>query len=194
MNRIFISAAFLISYIEMPGQISGCTDPLALNFNEQATNNDGSCMYSAGSVIPENSSFLPELFRETSGLILWNDRLWTHNDDTDTNLYALNPGNQGTFENYPVQNSINIEWEEVSQDADYIYIGDFGNNANGNRKDLQIYKISKRSLQTNNQETESIQFSYARQTDFSPTGSNNTDFDCEAFIVTEDKIFLFTKE
>jgi hypothetical protein len=185
----FVSLAF-----QTEAQISGCPDPLALNFSMQATQNDGSCVYSAESVIPENSNALPELFSETSGLILWNERLWTHNDDTDTNIYALNPGNQGTFENYPVLNSINIDWEEISQDADYLYIGDFGNNANGNRKDLQIYKIKKSTLLTNNQEIENIQFSYSAQTDFTATGSNNTDFDCEAFVVTADKIFLFTKE
>ncbi len=185
----FVSLAF-----QTEAQISGCTDPLALNFSEQATQNDGSCLYSAESVISENSNALPELFSETSGLILWNDRLWTHNDDTDTSIYALNTGNQSTFESYPVQNSINIDWEEISQDADYIYIGDFGNNANGNRKDLQIYKIRKSTLLTNNQEIEKIQFSYSTQTDFTATGSNNTDFDCEAFVVTADKIFLFTKE
>jgi hypothetical protein len=185
---------FVFLAFQTEAQTSGCTDPLALNFSEQATQNDGSCLYSAESVIPENSNALPELFSETSGLILWNDRLWTHNDDTDTNLYALNPGNLGTFESYPVQNSINIDWEEISQDADYIYIGDFGNNTNGNRKDLQIYKIKKSTLLTNNQEIEKIQFSYSTQTDFTVTGSNNTDFDCEAFVVTADKIFLFTKE
>lgn len=185
---------FVFLAFQTEAQTSGCTDPLALNFSEQATQNDGSCLYSAESVIPENSNALPELFSETSGLILWNDRLWTHNDDTDTNLYALNPGNLGTFESYPVQNSINIDWEEISQDADYIYIGDFGNNTNGNRKDLQIYKIKKSTLLTNNQEIEKIQFSYSTQTDFTATGSNNTDFDCEAFVVTADKIFLFTKE
>lgn len=185
---------FVFLAFQTEAQTSGCTDPLALNFSEQATQNDGSCLYSTESVIPENSNALPELFSETSGLILWNDRLWTHNDDTDTNLYALNPGNLGTFESYPVQNSINIDWEEISQDADYIYIGDFGNNTNGNRKDLQIYKIKKSTLLTNNQEIEKIQFSYSTQTDFTVTGSNNTDFDCEAFVVTADKIFLFTKE
>ena len=185
---------FVFLALHTEAQTSGCTDPLALNFSMQATQNDGSCVYSAADVIPENSTTLPGFFRETSGLILWNERLWTHNDDTDTNLYALDPGNPATFESYPIKNSININWEEVSQDTDYIYIGDFGNNANGNRKDLQIYKIKKSSLLTDNQEIEKIQFSYSTQTDFTATGSNNTDFDCEAFIVTADKIFLFTKE
>jgi len=37
-------------------------------------------------------------------------------------------------------------------------------------------------------------FEYSNQTDFSATGPNNTDFDCEAFIVGTDNIYLFTKQ
>jgi hypothetical protein len=131
---------------------------------------------------------------ESSGLILWNDRIWTLNDDTDTNLYALNTNNPDSNEAVALTGTNNVDWEEMSQDENYIYIGDFGNNDNGNRKDLQILKIKKSTLQTNNQEIETIKFSYSEQTNFTPTGSNNTDFDCEAMVVTTDKIFLFTKE
>jgi hypothetical protein len=41
---------------------------------------------------------------------------------------------------------------------------------------------------------DTIFFSYSDQTNFTPTGGNNTDFDCEAFIVTSDSIFLFSKQ
>ena len=41
---------------------------------------------------------------------------------------------------------------------------------------------------------DSISFSYSTQTDFNAAGANNTNFDCEAFIVSADSIYLFTKE
>lgn len=184
----------VISVLHIKAQPAGCTDPLAINYNSLSTINDGSCAYSNASISPTNTYSLPEIVNETSGLILWNDRIWTHNDDTDTKLFALNTNNPDSNEAVALIGTNNIDWEEISQDENYIYLGDFGNNANGNRKDLQIYKIKKSTLLTNNQEIETIKFSYSAQTDFTATGSNNTDFDCEAMVVTTDKIFLFTKE
>jgi hypothetical protein len=42
--------------------------------------------------------------------------------------------------------------------------------------------------------TDTINFSYSDQNNFNQAGANNTDFDCEAFIVSADSIFLFTKQ
>ena len=41
---------------------------------------------------------------------------------------------------------------------------------------------------------DTINFSYSDQTSFAPAGANNTDFDCEAFVVSVDSIYLFTKQ
>ena len=41
---------------------------------------------------------------------------------------------------------------------------------------------------------DTINFSYSDQTSFTDTGNDNTDFDCEAFIVSRDSIYLFTKQ
>lgn len=73
-------------------------------------------------------------------------------------------------------------------------MGDFGNNVNGNRTNLKILRIDKVSLLKNDPKVDTINFSYSTQTDFTSTGSNNTDFDCEAFVVSKDSIYLFTKE
>ena len=70
---------------------------------------------------------------------------------------------------------------------------DFGNNASGNRSDLTIFKIAKNSL-FDNPKIETISFSYPEQTDFSKQKSNTTNFDCEAFIVSKDSIYLFSKQ
>ena len=91
-------------------------------------------------------------------------------------------------------NCINTDWEEISQDSLFVYIGDFGNNANGNRTNLHILRILKSSILNNNLQIDTIKFSYANQTNFTGSGPNNTNYDCEAFIVSRDSIYLFTKQ
>jgi hypothetical protein len=175
-------------------QVPGCTDPLASNYNPVATINDGSCAYNATAVSPSASVNLVNVLAETSGLIKWNNQLWTHNDSDDINLYALDTLNGSIKLTQPLPGTENIDWEEISQDSGFVYVGDFGNNQNGNRTDLKILKISKTSLLSGAPSIEIINFSYSNQLNYTPTGANNTDFDCEAFIVSSDSIFLFTKQ
>ncbi len=175
-------------------QISGCSDRLATNYDPLVTDNDGSCLYDPVTVSALSSWGLPEVMKETSGLIIWDNKIWTHNDNTDINIYAFDTIDVYNYDAYPLTGAVNIDWEEISQDANYVYIGDFGNNYNGNRTDLKILRIEKSSILTKQPVIDTINFSYSLQTDFSPTGPNNTDFDCEAFIVTTDSIYLFTKE
>lgn len=131
---------------------------------------------------------------ETSGLIKWNGTFWTHNDDTDTNLYALDTVTGAIVGTYPIPNVTNIDWEELQQDENHLYIGDFGNNAKGNRTDLHILKIEKNSLLARNPIAEKISFKYENQTSFNSQVGNTTNFDCEAFVVTKDSLYLFSKE
>jgi hypothetical protein len=135
---------------------------------------------------------LDGILSETSGLIFWENQLWTHNDNSDTNIYALDTLYGNIVQSYPLSRIANTDWEEISQDKDYIYIGDFGNNS-GNRDDLKIFRAGKNSILNNSAVFDSVCFSYSDQTDFTPV-ANNSDFDCEAFIVSEDSIYLFTKQ
>ncbi len=178
----------------LSAQISGCTDPLSLNYNPAATVNDGSCAYEPTSIVPTNSFPLGTLVSETSGLIFWNGQLFTHNDNDDTNLYALSPTDGTILETYSLSTTSNTDWEAISQDVNYIYVGDFGNNSHGNRSDLKIYRILKSSLLSGTPQIDTIHFVYEDQVDFSEQTPNTTDFDCEALIVSSDKIFLFTKQ
>jgi hypothetical protein len=184
--------AFVLLVNRTEAQIYGCTDRLALNYNPSSTVNDGSCKYNQANIAPLASLKLDGTLSETSGLILWNNLLWTHNDNNDTNLYSLDTIYGNIVQSYPLSSIKNTDWEEISQDEDYIYIGDFGNNS-GNRDDLKIFMASKNSILHNSAVFDSICFSYSNQTDFTPD-DYNTDFDCEAFIVSDDSIYLFTKQ
>jgi hypothetical protein len=191
---LLTSISLLILCSSAFAQVPGCTDPLANNYNPTATVNDGSCTYNASAVSPSSSVNLVNTLSETSGIIKWNNQLWTHNDSDDINLYALDTLNGSIKLTQPLPGTENIDWEEISQDSGFVYVGDFGNNLNGNRTDLKILKISKSSLLSGSPSIEIINFSYSNQLNFTPTGANNTDFDCEAFIVSSDSIFLFTKQ
>lgn len=175
-------------------QINGCTDPKANNYNAAATINDGTCTYNGANISPATTVTLNNELKETSGLIFWNNSLWSHNDDSNNKLYSLDASTGSILQSYPLNNTINKDWEEISQDYHYIYVGDFGNNSNGNRTDLHILRVEKSSLLSGAPLIDSIYFMYSNQTNFTATGANNTDFDCEAFLVTADSIYLFTKQ
>jgi len=184
---------FFLILSSVNAQISGCTDPLSKNYNPLTTINNGSCQYALIKIKPTYSNKISDSIKETSGLILFNNLLWTHNDDHDKTIYGLDT--LGNIKRKIVLDKVkNNDWEEISQDSTHIYIGDFGNNYAGNRTDLHILKIEKKSFLEGNPNIEKISFQYANQADFSPKKQNTTNFDCEAFIVSKDTIYLFTKE
>lgn len=197
MIKLFKGIVFiflLLVHKNSTAQISGCTDPLATNYNPNATKNNGSCVYADTSVAPYSSFNLDAKVIETSGLIKWNNHIWTHNDNDDIKLYALDTIDGSITQSVTLTNTYNTDWEEISQDANYVYVGDFGNNATGVRQNLRIFRIDKNSLLNNTPLVDTIKFSYSNQTNFNPNRANKTDFDCEAFVVSSDSIYLFTKQ
>lgn len=186
---------FLVFTPNLKAQTYGCTDPKAANYNSSSSYNDGSCIYNLDTISPTSSFNLDTILSETSGLIKWNNQIWTHNDSGgDTNLYALDTLNGSIIRALPLNGISNTDWEEISQDSSFIYIGDFGNNQNGVRSDLKILRVSKNSILTNSPLIETINFTYSNQTNFTALAANTTDFDCEAFLVSKDSIYLFTKQ
>jgi len=130
--------------------------------------------------------------QETSGLIFHNNRLITHNDSGGTaQLFEMDTITNTITRIVTISNATNIDWEDLAQDADYIYIGDFGNN-NGTRTDLKIYRIPKSEYDANTTITaEVINFNYDDQTTFDT--DDDTNFDCEAMLIKGDNILLFSK-
>lgn len=132
---------------------------------------------------------------ETSGLINFQGRIITHNDSgKEPVLYEIDTLTGNIQRQVRVLNIRNNDWEDLGQDDQYIYIGDFGNNY-GDRMNLRIYRILKSeylNTSTGNVSADSIVFAYADQQDFNPA-LYQTNYDAEAFILMNDSIYIFTK-
>jgi len=92
---------------------------------------------------------LPKKLKEVSGIIYTDEDnlFWTLEDSGNSNkIYGLNAENGTVEKAITIENTLNIDWEDITKDAEgNLYIGDFGNNDNI-RKDLCIYKINKSTL------------------------------------------------
>ena len=194
MKRIIVLITLCATLGYAKAQVCGCTDPHANNYNPQATVNDGSCTYVSTTVSPYYSNNLPTRINGTSGLIYFDGKLYTHNDHTDKKLYQIDTADGHILDSIVLTGIAHQDVEDCDQDSLYIYLGDHGNNNSGIRQNLHILRISKASLLTGTPQIDTIWFSYPDQTDFSTSSSNGTDFDCEAFIATEDSLYLFTKQ
>ena len=114
-----------------------------------------------------------------------------HNDSGDTNRVFKMNLNADLIEEVYIPEAIHIDWEDVATDAyqDHLYIGDFGsNNFNFDRYERKIIKVEINSLfePVNVRE---INFSFE---DYSISPSH-LNFDCEAMLIHEENIVLFTK-
>ena len=144
--------------------------------------------------IKELTSLSDSVF-ETSGLIFLENRLITHNDSGDVAaLYEIDTITGDVLRSVFIQNASHRDWEDICNDDEYIYIGDFGNNW-GNRQDLRIYRLPIADYLTSENDSldvEVINFSYTEQKDFKPDPFF-TNYDTEAVIAYNDSLYIFTK-
>ncbi|WP_346881806.1 T9SS type A sorting domain-containing protein [uncultured Algibacter sp.] len=137
---------------------------------------------------------LPSSLKESSGVIVFNNKLITHNDSGGENkLYEIDMMTEQITRIITISNAVNVDWEDITQDDTSIYVGDIGNN-NGNRTDLKIYKINKTDyINRTNVTAETIAFEYADQTN-TISNPNNTIWDAEALVsIDANNLILFTK-
>ncbi len=187
-----ISILFFFFFINNISAQTGCTDPQALNYDSNASENDGSCIYPMTNYSPTQICELPDLLKECSGSELFNSGLWVHNDGGNENkIYRIDSVSGDILQTVVIANGDNIDWEDLAENQNYLYIGDFGNNA-GNRTDLSIYRVNKNDLSNDTITAEIIEFEYSDQVDFSENNNNN-DFDCEALLFYNDQLHLFSK-
>lgn len=139
---------------------------------------------------------LPKKLKEVSGIIYTekNNLFWTLEDSgNDNKIYGLNAKNGTIEKTVTIENTLNIDWEDITKDkSGNLYIGDFGNNDNV-RKDLCIYRIDKNSLNHKNAiPAYKISFSYPEQKMFPPK-KTALFFDVEGFFEYKNNFYLFTK-
>jgi len=136
---------------------------------------------------------LAENVNESSGLLLLDNRWVTINDSGNAPvLYEMDTTSLEVVREVTIANMANTDWEALAADANYIYIGDFGNNL-GRRKDLRILRVSRADYMKKDEiEAEVISFFYEDQVDFN--GKGNSDWDAEALLAGPDSLWVFTKQ
>jgi len=159
---------------------------LASNYSSGATVNDGSCIYEPTNYTMEDVADLnSSLLNENSGIIVFNDHVFTINDGGNSNTIFELDTLGSIIREISILSASNVDWEAISQNSQSVFVGDFGNNS-GSRENLCIYEISKADIQdpSLNQvpATRSV-FRYEDQIDFT-WGSNAHNYDCEAFLCT----------
>jgi hypothetical protein len=153
-----------------------------------------SCQQDSGALTTVYS--LPKKLKEVSGITYLSESnlLWTLEDSGNANeIYGLNFENGKIEKTITIENTENIDWEDITKDKDgNLYIGDFGNNDN-ERTDLSIYKIDKKALNTENAiPAYKVSFAYPEQKDFPPKKTEMF-YDVEGFFEFKNNFYLFTK-
>ena len=153
-----------------------------------------SCQQDSGALTTVYS--LPKKLKEVSGItyLTSSNLLWSLEDSGNANeIYGLNFVNGKIEKTITIENTENIDWEDITKDKDgNLYIGDFGNNDN-ERKDLSIYKIDKNSLATESAiPAYKVSFAYPEQKDFPPKKTEMF-YDVEGFFEFKNNFYLFTK-
>jgi hypothetical protein len=132
---------------------------------------------------------------ESSGLTQVGSALITHNDSgNDPVLFEIDTITGGASRQIWLTNASNRDWEAITRDLSYLYIGDFGNNL-GSRTDLCIYRVAISDYLTATNDSvpaDTIMFHYPEQVTF-PAQPFQTAFDAEALISMGDSLYIFTK-
>ncbi len=203
--KLVFFVAVLFTPYSSYGQVYGCKDPLANNYNPAATINDGSCTYNTTAYTPPViADPINNILMEGSGLQMAGDFLWSFNDGGGAAaIYRIDTISNALLQSVNLSGATNTDWEDIAFDGTHFYIGDFGNNANGARTNLKIYKfplsvipgyVTDPVVTIPAGQIEVINFTYSDQPQPpQATSNNNTKFDCEAMVVDGGKIHLFTK-
>ncbi len=184
---------FLLFFIPnlLAGQM-GCPDPMATNYDSFVTINDGSCLYPPTNVSTQILANLPDELPECSGMVAYGNYWIALNDSGGGNdLQILDKATGDFIREIELLNATNVDWEAMYIYEDDLFIADSGNN-NGNRQNLGIYKFPLALIEQDEIAVEFYPFSYEDQVDFNPDPEAHP-FDCEAMVIDEEGIHLFTK-
>lgn len=152
---------------------------------------------------------------EMSGIVKSRRRdnvYWVHNDSGDSpRVFAIDSdGNmilptysrfsyygeerekgKQQWQGFDVLDSKHVDWEDIAIDANYLYLGDIGNNGNA-RRDLAIYVVSEidPTASTRTAVIKRLPIAYPDQQAFPP---RNRHYDSESLFVDAGKLYLITK-
>ena len=145
-------------------------------------------------VYSQKSILLSDELKEISGIQFINDSLLVaHNDGGNgPMLYFLNPNTGSILKRVVVKDVKNTDWEDITLDGKYLYIGNFGNNEN-KRKNLSIIRVSwKDALVKDTINSEFMTIEYGDQKSFPPE-KEALNFDTECMVFADGFLWLFTK-
>jgi hypothetical protein len=96
------------------------------------------------------------------------------------------------WEGFRVLYAENSDWETMTVDDSYLYVGDVGNNFH-NRRDLKVYLLSEidPTASTQSAVIKTLPVSYPQQTGFLSLASSQ--FDCEAIFIADGRLYFVTK-
>ena len=141
---------------------------------------------------------LDESIWETSGVIFHNGKLWTHNDSgTEAKIYSVDTATGEILESKVIRGVSYSDWEDIAKTPTHLLIGDFGNNISGKRTNMKIHRVKWEDIENPDLDTidaRSISFRFnSAYYPESDAAKNDTKFDCEAMMVMNDTIYIFTK-
>lgn len=204
-QRLFFTGFLFFWQVLSFAQVCGGSNPAAAGYTAATPGRSESGTYPSNHYTPPiKVDPISNALQETSGLQVAGNSLWSFNDGgSDPVLFRIDTLTDAVLQTVVLGGAINVDWEDIAFDGTYFYIGDFGNNASGNRTDLKIYRlklsdipadyVANPSVTVPAAQIEVINFTYSDQMPVVATGPNHTKFDCEAMIVDGDKIHLFTK-
>jgi len=137
---------------------------------------------------------IPSEVDESSGIIVLDNKIWTHNDSgDDPTVYEMSIESGKILRTVDFENATARDWEDIAQDSQFVYVSDMGNNA-GKRRDLAIYKTPKTDLLDGTDETAAfkLNITYPDRVNYKPQAYKHN-FDCEAILAFEDSLYVFSK-
>ncbi|MDO6561197.1 hypothetical protein [Paraglaciecola chathamensis] len=133
---------------------------------------------------------LPGTLEESSALYCESlDRVYSLNDSGNAPIvFQLNEKAEIVSERTP-KNVKNRDWEALTADDTFFYVGDIGNNR-GTRKNVLIYKFPRSEGDAGKTQTLSVSYAGNQPKE---NESLNHDFDAEALVAVDDHLVLFSK-
>ena len=142
--------------------------------------------------------------KENSGIVKsrrYNDLFWMHNDSgNQPRIYPVRRNGQvhnssrfARVSGVLIEGASNVDWEDITVDADgHVIVADVGNNSNL-RRDLVLYYVDEPSPSAGRTTVKKrIHVRYPDQQQF-PASTKNFNFDCEAVFTIGNQVHFLSK-